>query len=134
MPAAPIDPAQLAQLQSTLQDLILLCEGFDAASNQGKARMIRKQFDEMMDTGEAFQSMPFSENLTRIADVLQESEGEELTEEQKGSIKEEVQAIADELGIETQGSDSSSDSSQPPMPPPPGPRPGPPGPPGPPRP
>lgn len=126
--ALPIDPSQLADLKAALDEVLSLASDMQHASTQGRARIIKKQLKAFMDQGEAVQAVPFRENLDRIVEILAESDGDELSEDQKGQLRQEVQAIQSELGIDTSGT-SSSDSGGPMIPPPgPGPGPRPPGP------
>src|SRR5262249_14180065 len=120
----PLDPPQLAELRSSLEQLQQLCATAQSASDQGKARLIQKQLETFVDKTDS--SLPFRKNIQRIVSILGQNPGDDLTSTQKTDLKSEIQSILKELGVEA--SPGQSDHPMPAPPPPGGPGPGGPGP------
>jgi hypothetical protein len=113
--APPLDPARLAELKASLDQLQELIAGVQGASPQGRARLVQQQLQTFLDSADPQKKLPFRKNLVKI---LSETTGDELSDSQKQAIRQEIQAIQRELGLQ----DTSSSGSQGPavVPPPPG--------------
>jgi hypothetical protein len=116
--APPLDPARVAELKASLDQLQEMVAGVQGASPQGRARLVQQQLQTFLDSADQQKKLPFRRNLERIVKILSETTGDELSDSQKQAIRQEIQAIQRELGLQ----DTSSSGSQGPgvAPPPPG--------------